>query len=155
MVLVFSQIGQAHVIAFTASAVVVRDGRIVGYNTRRGMDRFARICVVNAKSTPMMLSGVITVLGIKVGCPLRPISIAVGTDNVDCVSDRRILLHSAIVLGETMSSLSIFRKLGKLNDEIHFVLLDKSNILFEISMRLDGVDLKNGHSNSLRLYFLV
>ena len=87
VVLVFSQIGQADVTAFTTSAAVVRDGRIVGYNTRRGMDRFARIFVVNTKPTPMMLCGVITVLGIKVGCPFRPISIVVGTDNVDLVSD--------------------------------------------------------------------
>ena len=87
MVLVFSQIGQADVIALTTSAVVVRDGRIVGYNTRRGMDRFARIFVANTKPTPMMLSGVVAVLGIEVGCPLRPVSIVVGADNVNVVSD--------------------------------------------------------------------
>ena len=58
-------------------------------------------------------------------------------------------MHSANVLGETMSSLSVFRKPGKLNDEIHFVLLAENKILFEIIMRLDGVDLENGHSDSL------
>ena len=87
VVLVFSQIGQADVIALTTSAVVVRDGRIVGYNTRRGMDRFAGIFVANTKPAPMMLSGVVAVLGIEVGCPLRPVSIVVGADNVDFVSD--------------------------------------------------------------------
>ena len=87
VVLVFSQIGQADVIAFTTSAVVVRDGRIVGGNTRRGMHRFAISFVIRTKSTPMVLSGVITVSVIKVGCPLRPVAIVVGTDNVNCVSD--------------------------------------------------------------------
>ena len=47
-----------------------------------------------------------------------------------------------------MSSLSVFRKLGKLNDEIHVVLLDKRKILLVRLMWFDGIDLKNGHSNS-------
>ena len=87
VVLFLSYSRQADVITFATSRVVVGDGRIIGHKACRAVHRLSRVFVANTKATPMVVSGVITVSVIEVRCPLRPIAIAVGSENVDLVGD--------------------------------------------------------------------
>ena len=78
---------QNDVIAFATSTVVVGDGRMIGHDACRAVHKLSRLFVANTKATPMVVSGVITVSVIGVGCPLRPVAIVAGSENEDLGGD--------------------------------------------------------------------
>ena len=78
---------QNDVIAFATSTVVVGDGRMIGHDACRAVHKLPRLFVANTKATPMVVSGVITVSVIGVGCPLRPVAIVAGSENEDLGGD--------------------------------------------------------------------
>ena len=130
--------------------------RIIGQNACPSAHRFSGVFVVNTKATPMVVSGVIAILIIAVVFPLRPITIVLGAENVDLVGDCGAFLRSGNMPPEALASFAfLFRKLGKFDNDVRPVLLDKILVLLSVFIVLDGIDLDNGHTDPFRLYLFM
>ena len=128
LIIAFSYGVQADV-AFVTLTAVAGDGLVVGNHACQAVHRHSRVLVADARAAPMVASGLITVSVIELRFPLGPVPIVIRRNDVDLAGDRSHLLHSGKVPPVTLAGVLVRGKRWKLDNEVHSMPLDQTEIL--------------------------